>query len=146
MRRLDAYRAAWPHQAVEFLHGGHDVRYMLDHVDGQQPVERIVSKGVWKAVEVAKDVGARGGIPVDPDGSWLLVNSAADVQYPQGWGIARVGHSYRVSDVRRRRPSVELSKAGFSAANRGSHPTGISCRAGLLGAGLERPGLRFQLR
>src|ERR1035438_5734006 len=83
----------------------------FDRVNGQQPVEGIVSKRVRKAVQIAKDVGAARGIPVDPDGSGLLVNPAADVQYSQSSRIARAGHSSRVSDAKSRL-SRAMSKAG----------------------------------
>ena len=102
VRSFDAHRAARPHKAVELLHGGDDIRHVFDHVDGQQAVEAIVSKRVRKAVQIAKDVGAARGVPVDPDGSGLLVNPAADVQYSQSSRIGRAGHSSRVSDVKSR--------------------------------------------
>src|ERR1035441_5724630 len=102
---------ARPHQAVEFFHGGHDIRHVFDRVNGQQPVEAIVSKRVRKAVQIAKDVGAARGIPVDPDGSGLFVNPAADVQYSQSSRIGRAGHSSRISDAKSRL-SRAMSKAG----------------------------------
>jgi hypothetical protein len=80
VRRLDAHRAARPHQAVELFHGADDVRHVFDHVDGQQPVEGVIRKRIGKVVQIAKHVGAAGGIPIDTDGSGLLMNPAADVQ------------------------------------------------------------------
>src|SRR5580698_6618450 len=97
VRGFDAYRAARPHHPVEFFHSGHNVRHMFDHVDGQQPVEGTVPKWVGKAVEIAKDVGAGGAVPIDPDGSRLLVNPAAHVQYSRCSRSGGVGHSSRVS-------------------------------------------------
>jgi hypothetical protein len=79
---------------------------MFDRVDGQQAVEGVIPKGVRQAVEIAENVGAAGRIPVDPDGSGLLVNPAADVQYSWSSRFARVGHSSRVSDVGPRWPLV----------------------------------------
>jgi hypothetical protein len=70
---------------------------MFDHVDGQQPVEGTVPKWVGKAIEIAEDVGARGAIPVDPDGARLPVNATANVQYSRCSRSGGVGHSSRVS-------------------------------------------------
>jgi hypothetical protein len=84
---------------VEFLHRGHDIRHVFDDVDGQQAVEGIVSKGVRRAVEIAKDVGAGGGILVDPDGSRLLVNPATDVQCSRFSRVGGVWHSSRVPNA-----------------------------------------------
>src|SRR5579883_3243645 len=88
MRSFDAYRAPAPHQAVKLLHGAHHIVQVLDYMDRRQAVERAVGKRVRVPVEVREDVGAAGGIAIDSDGTGLLVNPAADVEYPHPFSMA----------------------------------------------------------
>ena len=69
--------------AVKLLHGADHVGDVLDDVNGQHAVERVVGERVGEAVEVAQDVGAAGGIAVDPDGAGMLADPAADVERSQ---------------------------------------------------------------
>ena len=79
VRSLNPDSAPGSNQPVKLLHGADYVVYVLDHMDRGQPVERTVGERVGKAIEVGQDVGAAVGIPVEPNGSGLLVNPAADV-------------------------------------------------------------------
>jgi hypothetical protein len=80
VRGFDSHRAAGSRQAVEFFHGADDVIHVLDDMNREDPIEAVVGKWIRGSVEIAKDVGAAGGIAVDADHAWLLVNPAADVQ------------------------------------------------------------------
>src|SRR5882724_13032624 len=67
------------YEAVELLHGFHDVADVFDHMDGAQFVERLVAEGVGEQVEVGDDVGAGTGIAVESDGAGVFVDPTADV-------------------------------------------------------------------
>jgi len=66
-------------------------------VDRGQSIKRTIGERIRESVEIGQDVGAAGGIPVQPDRSGLLVNPAADVQDPQLLAVLR--HSSRVSSA-----------------------------------------------
>jgi hypothetical protein len=55
---------------------------MFDNVDRCEAVEGAVGERIREAVKVGQNVGAAGGIPVQPYGSGLFVNPAADVESP----------------------------------------------------------------
>src|ERR1017187_1170404 len=80
MRGFDAHLAARAHQAVKLLHGADDVVDVLDYVNAGQAVEGVGSERVGKAVQIGQHVGVAGGIAVEPDGSSLLMNPAADIE------------------------------------------------------------------
>src|SRR5690348_6075088 len=80
VRGFDADGAARADQAMEFLHGADDIVHMLDDVNGGEAVEGAVGERIGEAIEVDENVGAAGGIPVDSNGTGLLMNPAADVE------------------------------------------------------------------
>jgi len=83
VRRDDDHLAAGSDQAMKLLHAADDVRDVLDHVHGLQRVERRIAERVRDVVEVAQYVGAAGGIAIDTDRAWTLVDPAADVECTQ---------------------------------------------------------------
>ena len=73
---------------------------MLDHVDGGETVERTVGEWVRKTIEIGQNIGAAGGIPVESNRPWLLVNPAADVEDHHSRVLAVLRHSSRVSSAK----------------------------------------------
>src|SRR5215472_1142432 len=80
VRRLDAQSASVAQQPVKLLHCAHDIAQMFDYVNRGNAVERLVGKGIRKTVEVGQNIGAAGGIAIEPNGAGLLANPAADVE------------------------------------------------------------------
>src|SRR6185437_2079621 len=76
VRGFEAHGSSGANQAVKLLHGANHIVNVLDHVDGCKAIEGTIGERIGKAVEVGNHVGAAGGIPVEPNGSWLLVNPA----------------------------------------------------------------------
>jgi hypothetical protein len=83
VRGLDPDAAAGAHQAVKFLHGPDHIGEVLDDVNGTQLVEGAVGERVGSVVEVAENVGAAVRIPVDADGTRVLIDAAADIKHFQ---------------------------------------------------------------
>lgn len=79
--RLDPDESAGPHQAVKFLHGADHVGQVLDDVNGPQLIEGAVGEGVGGMVEVAENVGAAVGVPIDANGARVLIDSAANIKH-----------------------------------------------------------------
>ena len=84
VRRFDAHRAAGREQAVELLHGAHDVGDVLDYVHGADLVEAFVAQRPREVIEIGHDVGARGRITIDADRAGILVYAAAGVENAHG--------------------------------------------------------------
>src|SRR5579872_6709682 len=88
VRSLDTHRPARAHQSVKLLHSANHVVYVFDDVDGCEAVERPVREGIREAVEVCQNIGAAGGIPIDSNGTGLLVNPAANVEHFHSFAVA----------------------------------------------------------
>jgi hypothetical protein len=71
--------AAGPSDAMELLHGGHDVVDMFDDVLGAKLIEGIVGKGKTTFVEIAQNIGGGGCIHIQTDGTGIFCRAAADV-------------------------------------------------------------------
>ena len=84
--------AAGTNQAVKLLHRAKHVIDVLDDVNRTERVERTVGERVGKTVQLAEDVGAAPRVPVDADGTRLLVDAAADVEYAHGPTVVVSGH------------------------------------------------------
>ena len=80
MRSDNHHAAARTAETVKLLHGADDIGYVFNDVDRANLVERAVPKRVREPVQVTKDIGAGGGIPVDPEGTGILVDPAANVE------------------------------------------------------------------
>src|SRR3954451_9675832 len=91
---------------MKLLHGADHVIHMFDDVNRRETVERTIGEGIRKAVEIGEDVGAAVGIPVEPDGSGLLVDPAADVE---NLHITSRRHASRVSSAKSHWSRVTMS-------------------------------------
>jgi len=77
--RFDPHTSPRADQAMKLLHRLDHVGHVLDHVDRAQLVERAIRERIGETVEIADHVGFAGEIPVDPDGTGILADTAADV-------------------------------------------------------------------
>src|SRR5262249_8488809 len=97
---FDAHRTAGPHQAVKLLHGANYIFNVLDDMYRSEAIEGAIGERIRKTVEVGQNIGAAGGIPVDSDGTGLLVNPAADVENSHPFSIASFRHCSSVSTAK----------------------------------------------
>lgn len=101
VRRGDVQRAAWPQQAMKFLHAANDVGNVFDDVNGAQMIEAAVAKRIRKMVEIAEDIGGGSGDAVDSDRTREFVYPAADVEDPKSPSFTRIPrHSSSVSTAK----------------------------------------------
>ena len=80
VRRGDEDGAAGFGYAMKFLHGGDDVRDVLDDVFGAELVERIIAEGQAAMVEMAEDIGGGGWIHIEADGAGIFCRPTAYVE------------------------------------------------------------------
>src|SRR5450432_1580944 len=78
--RHDRHCAARFYQPVELFHRLHDVRYVLDNMDGPQLIERLIAKGIRKSIEIGNHVRPRARVAVEADRARKFVDSTADVE------------------------------------------------------------------
>jgi hypothetical protein len=81
MGRNYFYEAPGSGDAMQFLHGCHDIVKMTQRMAAHHVVEGIVGKGPRVDVQIMDDVNLRGYHIVDPQKSWQFSRPATNVEF-----------------------------------------------------------------
>src|SRR5277367_867964 len=112
MRSGDENGAPGFGDAVEFFHGGDDVRDVFDDVFGAELVEGIVAEGQAAVVQMAENIGGGGWIHIEADGAGIFCWTAAYVENArQSSSCGRFFNQFSVSHEREKDAGNKIAQA-----------------------------------
>ena len=80
VRSPNFHNSAWPGDAVDFIHRLENAVKNLNRILADDDIKRIVRERPRRTVEIVHDIDAGLFGPVNSDGAWRFIPTAADVK------------------------------------------------------------------
>lgn len=80
MRREQLYPPARFCNSVKLADKSHHIRHVLDDVAGDDEIEFVISKRIWKFTEIVNYISRRVRIIIETDRTFGFIRSAPDIE------------------------------------------------------------------